>query len=252
MEFYYHYTLFILFSYLLEVNGKNKSQKDKKIMPNEKKTILIFLGPPGSGKGTQADMVGEILKIPVISLGELLRHERDTNTALGKRASNTMARGEMVPDEIIETVLDKRLSLPDASRGYILDGYPRRQEQLELLLERFERSLKPIDQVIVMYIDLSDEVIKTRLGGRLVCDCGAAYHIEFNAPKKSGICDLCGNKLYQREDDDPAVVVNRLEKYHKITEPILNYLKDKYPFFSIDGSQPIKTVKANIIKKLNS
>lgn len=214
-----------------------------------KKNIIIFFGPPGSGKGTQADILGEALNFPVISPGELLRHERDRGTKLGKQAAGLLAKGLLVSDEIVEDILNKRLKKRDVSKGYILDGYPRREEQLNLLNKRLA-SYRQKPKVTAVYIDVHDQEIKKRLSGRRVCDCGAAYHVKYNPPKKQGICDLCGTKLYQRKDDAPVIVRGRLSRFHKRISPILRYFKKDNRFFKVNGEQAIKEIQKEILVKL--
>ncbi|MCD4761910.1 nucleoside monophosphate kinase [bacterium] len=214
-----------------------------------KKNIIIFFGPPGSGKGTQADILGEALNFPVISLGELLRHERDQGTKLGKQAAGLLAKGLLVSDEIVEDILSERLKKRDVSKGYILDGYPRREEQLSLFNKR-SASYRQKPNITAIYIDVHDKEIKKRLSGRRVCDCGAAYHIKYNPPKRLGICDLCGAKLYQRKDDAPVIMRGRLSRFHKRISPILKYFEEHYKFFRVNGEQSIKEIQKEILVKL--
>jgi adenylate kinase len=216
------------------------------------KKIFIFIGPPGSGKGTQADKLGEKLKLPVISPGELLRHEEEKGTSIGKMVRAKMAKGELVSDEIIEKVLHKRLAKKDAHKGFILDGYPRDLVQLELLKKKISKFKDPTHTICAVYIDCQDKNIKKRLGGRRVCDCGAAYHTEYNPPKKKGICDLCGKKLERREDDKPQVMARRLKQFHLGTTPILKFFKDEHLLIIINGDKEIKQVEKEINAKLKA
>ena len=216
------------------------------------KNIILFFGPPGSGKGTQADMLGEELNLPVISPGELLRHERDSGTKVGKEAAALMAGGQLVPDNIIETILDKRLAKDDTVRGFVLDGYPRRNHQLGLLIRRLQKIHGKENKIIAIYLKADDEKIKARIGGRRVCDCGAAYHLETNPPWQEGICDNCGEKLYQRKDDVPKVLAGRLTRFHKRVKPILKYFRNESALIQIDGDQSIGRVKEDIHKKLKN
>lgn len=217
---------------------------------------IIFFGPPGSGKGTQADMLAEKLKIPVICPGELLRAERDEGTKLGKRAAKKMSQGKMISNKIVEEIIDKRFEKPDVKKGVIFDGYPRVKAQLKLLLKRLIRQrrtshgLEKSDKIIAILVDVSAEEVKNRLGGRRVCDCGAAYHLKFNPPKKSRVCDLCGERLYIRKDDTPKVIKNRLKLYKKKTNPVIDYFKKNGKLIVINGEQDIKKVQRDIIKNL--
>lgn len=216
----------------------------------QKKSFFIFFGPPGSGKGTQADMIGKSLRLPVISPGELLRHERDNKTPIGKLVEKSLSEGKLVRDKIIEEILDKRLSKRDTKKGFILDGYPRRLSQLRLLKKRFKNIALTKDLIIAFYINVSDSDVKKRFSGRRVCDCGAAYHIKYNPPKKNGICDLCGKKLYKRKDDEPKIIAGRLKKFHEGIRPLINDFKDSKQFIKIDGSKNIKNVYKDIFKKI--
>lgn len=216
-----------------------------------KKTILLFFGPPGSGKGTQADLLGEKINLPVISPGELFRHERDTHTALGKKIENIIASGSLVSDDLVTKVLDKRFKQGGLEKGFIYDGYPRKDTQLELFKKRVKKITTEDDKILAVYIDVSDKEVKHRLGGRRVCDCGAAYHLKYNPPKKTqGKCDLCGKKLYTREDDKPAIIKDRLISYHKRTQPLIKYFEDNDMLIRVDGEQAIEKVKDLIYKKL--
>lgn len=210
----------------------------------------MFFGPPGSGKGTQADMLGEDLGLPVISVGELLRHERDAGTEIGKQVADKLAQGELVPYGIVEDILTQRLSRPDTELGYILDGYPREEEQLDYLEKRFRDNLNQEDKIVVVHISLDDEEIKRRISGRRVCDCGASYHLQYNPPKQEGICDLCGRELYQRKDDKPEVVESRLQSYHKRIQPLLDRLKKGYTVITINGRETIEEEKEDIRQAL--
>jgi adenylate kinase len=211
--------------------------------------VLIFLGPPGSGKGTQSDFLAEKLAWPVISTGELLRWHLHHQTALGKRAKKYMDTGKLVPDKLVEDLVAHRLSKPDTRRGLIFDGFPRDGRQLLALLGM----LKKTDQVYVVEIQVSDKEVLNRLVGRRVCDCGASYHLVYKPPQKAGICDLCGKRLYLREDDRPAVIRERLRSYKLASKPLLTYAEDNAKLLAFDGHQPIKTVKSQIwqaVKKL--
>ena len=211
----------------------------------DKKKIIIFLGPPGSGKGTQSDMLGKELKLPVISPGELLRHEEERHTKLGKMVEKKIDQGKLVSDEIIEKLIDKRIKNKDASRGFILDGYPRRLEQLLWLEKKIAKFSEK--SVIAFYVKVSNTEVKERIGGRRVCDCGAAYHLKYNPPKKKDICDHCGHELEIRHDDTPDIIKDRLKTFHHYNKPMLNYYKKKGYLYVIDGEQDIHKIEKNII-----
>ena len=229
------------------------------------KTFLIFFGPPGSGKGTQADMLAEKIKLPVICPGELLRHEMELKTEIGKKVKLAVNSGKMVSEIIIEKLIDQRLGRRDAKKGAIFDGCPRRKKQLNFLIKKFNKithnkysnALLRKNQgnglrVAAILVNVSNKEVKQRLGGRRVCDCGAAYHIKYNPPKKRGVCDLCGKKLSVRADDKPAVIADRLKLYHKQTEPLLDYFQQRGELIKIDGERSIKDVEKEIWEKIRN
>ncbi|MCD6381521.1 MAG: adenylate kinase [Candidatus Aenigmarchaeota archaeon] len=182
---------------------------------------LVLLGPPGSGKGTYSSRLAKELGIPHISTGDLLREEVSKGSELGKKAKEYMDKGELVPNEIVLEILKQRLQQPDCEKGFILDGFPRNLEQAKILDEITE-----IDKVI--YLDVPDEIIIERLSNRRICKkCGAIYNLKTMPPKVPGKCDICGGELYQREDDKPEVVKNRLVVYRENTTPLINYYKEK-------------------------
>ena len=227
------------------------------------KIFLIFFGPPGSGKGTQADMLAEKMKLPVICPGELLRHEMELKTEIGKKVKLAVNSGKMVSEIIIEKLIDQRLGRRDAKKGAIFDGCPRRKKQLNFLIKKFNKIIHNKYsnvllrknqgnglRVAAILVNVSIKEVKQRLGGRRVCDCGAAYHIKYNPSKKRGVCDLCGKKLSVRADDKPAVIADRLKLYHKQTEPLLDYFQQRGELIKIDGEQNIGKVQRDIIDNL--
>lgn len=218
--------------------------------PGELKRYFVFFGPPGSGKGTQTDMLGKRLGLPVVSPGELLRYEEDHKTVLGKRVSAMIDTGKLVPDRVVEKLIDARLDKKDARNGFILDGYPRDHHQLSYLEKRFKKIAGPGDKIFTFLIHISDAEVKRRLGGRRVCDCGAAYHLKYNPPKKKGICDLCGAKIYTRHDDTPEIMAKRLKLYHKQTELLTRHYEKIGRISKIDGRKSIKDIHKDIIKIL--
>ena len=213
-----------------------------------KKKIYIFLGPPGSGKGTQTDMVGEKFKIPVISIGELLRFEIHKKTKLGLSIKSKLSRGTLISDKMAGNILEKRLKKRDTKNGFVLDGFPRRKEQAIFIKNRFKKN----DIVKVFYIDVCDKEVKRRIGGRRVCDCGASYHLIHNPPKIKNICDLCNKKIYAREDDKSKIISLRLIKFHKRIKPILEYFSSNAILYKLDGKRDIKKVYREILKKIET
>lgn len=211
--------------------------------------LLIFIGAPGSGKGTQSDLLAEKLAWPVISTGELLRWHLHHQTDLGKQAKKYMDAGKLVPDKVVEDLVAHRLAKPDTKRGVIFDGFPRDAKQLAKLLTW----LKKNDRLYIIEIKVPDKEIINRLVGRRVCDCGASYHLLYKPSRKAGICDLCGKALYLREDDRPKVIRDRLKAYKNTAKPLLTYGAENAKLLAFDGKQSIKLIKAEIwqaIKKL--
>ncbi len=219
-------------------------------MLNKNKTILIFLGPPGSGKGTQAEMVSKRTKLPAISTGKLLRQEVKGKTKIGKEVEKIVSRGDLVSNSIIEKLLFKRISKRDASGGFILDGYPRKKSQQDNLMKKLKNIIKEEDKIFAILVDVGDREVKSRLGGRRMCACGATYHLKFSPPKKKGVCDLCGSKLRVRADDKPSVIADRLKIYHKEIAPILDYWERSGRLIRVDGERSIKKVNRDIVKSL--
>ena len=179
---------------------------------------IIFFGPPGAGKGTQAELVSKHLEIPTISTGAIIRDALKNRTKMGLEAQKYTERGALVPDDIVIGIIEERLAQGDCGNGFILDGFPRTVPQAEALA----RMGIKID--VVLSIELADEVIVERMSGRRVCSsCGASYHIKYNSSIDGKHCDKCNTELSIRKDDDPAVVMSRLEVYHKETEPLEAY-----------------------------
>jgi adenylate kinase len=183
---------------------------------------IILLGPPGAGKGTQAKRLAEKLEVPHISTGDILRENVKSGTPLGIEAKDYMDRGLLVPDELVAKMLKERFTQPDVKRGFILDGYPRNENQALTLDEILKHHQMDIEKVI--YLDTSDPVILQRLTGRLVCSgCGANFHNSNMPPKEAGICDHCKAKLFQRTDDKEETVRRRLEVYKKEVSALVRY-----------------------------
>lgn len=201
---------------------------------------IILLGPPGAGKGTQAKKIQEYYSLPHISTGDILRDNINNNTSLGIKAKAYMARGELVPDELLITLIKDRLSKNDCSAGFMLDGYPRTIPQADALSMILTESGKKLDAVLNISVD-DNELIK-RLSGRRMCKCGASYHVIFNRPEKEGECNICKGKLYQRDDDKPEAIKNRLNVYKRQTQPLIDYYGKKKILRTIDGSKEIAQI----------
>jgi adenylate kinase len=183
---------------------------------------VIMLGPPGAGKGTQAERIAGAYDIPHISTGDIFRANVKGGTELGTRAKDYMDRGELVPDDIVIGMVDDRLEEPDAKSGFNLDGFPRTVPQAQALEEILAERNRPVDVVLRLAVD-ETEVIK-RLTGRRTCrQCGAIFHVDYDPPSEQGVCDKCGGELYQRDDDREDVVANRLDVYRRQTEPLEKY-----------------------------
>ncbi len=206
---------------------------------------LILIGCPGAGKGTQAKKLSKYFDIAHISTGDLLREQIALKTDLGKKITDIMNAGQLVSDEIVSEILAERIKRADCMNGYILDGYPRNLSQAEGLMDITGN----IDRVIL--IDVDDNAIVERMAGRRGCPkCGHMYHIKYNPPKTSGICDECGSELIQRKDDTEETVKSRLKVYHETTAPIINYYDEKGVLLQADGMGDIDNITAYLIKSL--
>ena len=211
---------------------------------------IILMGLPGAGKGTQASEIVKKFPIPHISTGDMFRKAIKDETDLGKEAKSYMDRGELVPDEVTVGIVKERISEDDAKKGFLLDGFPRTIEQAEALNNIMSELDRNIDAVI--NIEVPEEELMNRLTGRRICEkCGTTYHLVFNPPKVEGICDLDGGKLYQREDDNPETVSNRLKVNVKQSKPILEYYDNKGVLKNIDGSKDIEEVTTDVIDILD-
>jgi len=198
---------------------------------------LILLGPPGAGKGTQAERLEEDFHLPYIATGNMLRAQVDEGTDLGKKAQAYMDDGKLVPDELIIGMILQCVEQDDCSEGFLLDGFPRNLEQAKSLDEAIERLDRKLSAALL--IDVPDEVIINRITGRRVCSKeGHVYHVESNPPKHDGVCDIDGSKLIQRKDDTPEVVEKRLKVYHEETEPIVEHYDAKGVLKRFDGTRP--------------
>ena len=209
--------------------------------------FYVLLGPPGAGKGTQAAIVAEQCGIPHISSGNIFRENLENKTELGIKAKQYMEKGELVPDEITIGMVQDRLLQPDCKNGAMLDGFPRTPAQADALAAFLSENDGKIE--CVPFINVSSEELIERLGGRWTCKAeGHVFHSKYKPPKKEGICDFDGSPLYQRKDDKPETVKQRIEVYFKQTAPLIDYYKEKGLLQEIDGELPIEEVTKAILK----
>lgn len=213
--------------------------------------ILVLLGAPGAGKGTQGEWVCKEFGIPSISTGDLLRGEVKENSDLGKKAKSFMDKGELVPDSLIVSMLEKRIEKKDCNKGFILDGFPRNTAQADTLGQMLFKQKKSLSAVL--NIDVDPEAIISRLSNRLTCSvCKAGFNRLTKPSKAEGKCDSCGGALIQREDDKEATIRNRLNVYQKQTAPLIEYYSKAGHLIQIDGNRDMNTVQKDISKKLKS
>jgi adenylate kinase len=205
--------------------------------------IILLLGGPGAGKGTQARFLGEVLGVPHVASGDLLREHRRRGTALGRAAEAYMDRGDLVPDELVIDMIMERLERADARRGALLDGFPRTRAQAEVLDHRL--GLRGEAVRAALYLDVPKDVLVARLAGRWLCGtCQASYPGSSTVPPTDGACAACGDRLYQRPDDRPEVVEKRIEVYLRETLPVIDYYAARGLLRRIDGARPIEDVRA--------
>ena len=208
---------------------------------------LVLLGPPGAGKGTQAQVLSKDLNIPHISTGDMLREALKAASPLGLEAKAYMEKGALVPDELVIALVRERLSKSDAKKGFILDGFPRTPEQAKSLDESLKELKMPLD--VVLYFKTSLAVIIARLSGRRVCgQCGKNYHQVNFRPKVEGACDVCGGKLIQRPDDKEETIEKRLKVYEDQTAPLIDYYKRKNILSEVSGDLDVKELNAELLK----
>ena len=211
---------------------------------------LIFLGPPGVGKGTQAEFVAKEFGIPKLSTGDLLRDSVQKKTTLGLKAKEFMDRGELVPDEVVIGLVSEKLNSAECQNGFLLDGFPRtvpQADQLEILLKSKGDGLDR-----VLYFTLPKNEIVKRISGRRSCpQCKAVYHVQAIPPKKNGICDVCGADLIQRNDDKPETIESRLGVYHEQTAPLIEYYRAKNVLSELEGSGAVNDVQRRLLALLS-
>jgi len=206
---------------------------------------IVLLGPPGSGKGTCAKIIEELYNIPVITTGEMLRTSVSKETQIGKIAKSYMDRGELVPDNIVNTIVEERLLEPDAVDGFVLDGYPRSISQAKALDKILDKIDKKLDHVL--YVKLEDAVIISRTSNRRSCPtCGAIFNRLNKPPKISNVCDICGSILVQRDDDKEEVIKHRLEVYKEKTKPLIDYYRKKGKVKEIRGDIDLKLLPESL------
>jgi adenylate kinase len=202
---------------------------------------LILLGPPGAGKGTQAERIAASYKVPHISTGDIFRAAIKEGTPLGNKAKSFLDAGELVPDEVVIGIVTERIDGSDCQKGFLLDGFPRTIPQADALNEYLASENRKLDRVINIAVD--PESLVRRLSGRRVCrDCGAPYHVETKREKVSGLCDICGGELYQRDDDQEETIRKRLAVYQNQTEPLISYYQKKGLLLTVDGGLSIDQV----------
>jgi len=210
---------------------------------------LVLFGPPGSGKGTQGERLQEDLRLPYYATGDILRAAVREETELGGTAKRYMDRGDLVPDEVIVSVIAERIDSPEAADGFILDGFPRTEPQAEALADRLTELGRSLTAVLL--IDVDDDEVVRRLGGRRTCEeNGHVFHVEFNPPEKEGVCDLDGSPLVVRDDDEPEVIRHRLEQYHAKTEPLVDFYDRRSLLRRIDGAASPGEVGAELERTL--
>ncbi|MEK7366416.1 MAG: adenylate kinase [candidate division NC10 bacterium] len=212
---------------------------------------VILLGPPGAGKGTQAQRLTQTLGIPQVSTGDILRAAVAAGTPLGREAKATMDQGALVPDGVVIGIIRERLAAPDCARGYILDGFPRTAAQAEALGETLQALGTPL--TAVLSITVEPEELVRRLSGRRTCgNCGAAYHMETAPPRRAGLCDRCGGALLQREDDREETIRKRLAVYREQTAPLVAYYRGRGLLREVDGRGDIDDVFARVCRLLGA
>src|ERR1700760_995678 len=206
---------------------------------------LVLLGPPGSGKGTQGERLTAALHLPSYATGDILRGAVRDQTELGKSAKEFMDAGDLVPDELIVGIIAERIDSEEAKGGFILDGFPRTTPQAEALDAKLAELGRAVSSVLL--IDVTDDEVVRRLGGRRTCEAeGHVYHVEFNPPKVEGICDIDGSPLRVRDDDKPEVIRKRLATYHEKTEPLVSYYEAKGVLERADGAREPDQVTAEL------
>jgi len=215
-----------------------------------KRVAIIVLGPPGAGKGTQARRMSEALKFPHISTGDMLREALKNQTELGKKAKAFMESGGLVPDELVDAIVAERLGRADSNRGFILDGYPRTIPQAEFLGSLFS---KDSTKILALGIEVEDNVLIRRLSSRWTCPkCSKMFNANLDPNKINGRCDECGTALIQRKDDTAEVIAERLQVYHKTTQPLVRYYQKQGAYAEVNGDRPVDEIFDAIMNKITN
>lgn len=210
---------------------------------------IVLVGPPGAGKGTQAQFIASHLSIPKISTGDIFRANVSGNTSLGQKAKEYMDRGDLVPDEVTIAMVRDRLAEEDAQEGFLLDGFPRNVPQAETLKKILSEMDRKLDLVLELVVD-DDEVVR-RLSGRRTCrKCGRIWHVAFDPPTKDGVCDNCGGELFQRDDDREETIRHRLEVYQEQTAPLASFYADEGILVGLDATGPVEEVTERALAAL--
>jgi adenylate kinase len=210
---------------------------------------LVLVGPPGAGKGTQAQFISAHLSVPKISTGDIFRANVSQGTPLGKQAKQYMDAGDLVPDEVTIAMVRDRLAEEDARKGFLLDGFPRNVPQARTLDDLLLEAGTPLDVVLELVVD-DDEVVR-RLSGRRTCrQCGHIWHVDFDPPSTEGVCDICGGELFQRDDDKPETIRHRLEVYYEQTAQLVGYYAEEGILVGIDAMGPVDDVTDRAIAAL--
>ncbi|MBO3747160.1 adenylate kinase [Streptosporangiaceae bacterium NEAU-GS5] len=210
---------------------------------------LVLVGPPGAGKGTQAQFIASNLSIPKISTGDIFRANVSGGTELGKLAKEYMDRGDLVPDEVTNAMVQDRLAEKDAQEGFLLDGFPRNVPQAQVLKKILDELGAKLDIVLELVVD-NDEVVR-RLAGRRTCrSCGKVWHVDFDPPKVDGVCDACGGELFQRDDDREETIRHRLEVYEQQTSPLISYYAEEGLLEGVDATGPVEEVTRRAMSAL--
>ena len=211
--------------------------------------VILMIGPQGSGKGTQADLLAKRLNIPHVGMGSLFRQEIATGSELGQKLSLVLEKGDLVPADVVDKVLEKRLLDADAKNGVIFEGFPRNMDQVTAL----DAILATLGMALgrVVYLNIDDKEAMKRLTGRRICSntaCGASYHVEYAVPKVAGVCDKCGSALIQRQDDNPNIIEHRLSVYHSETARLIDFYKQFDLLWEIDAAKPIEAVAEEVYR----
>lgn len=215
-------------------------------MERSNQRVVVLLGAPGAGKGTQAARLAAARGLPHVSTGDLFRENLGQGTELGQKAKSYMESGNLVPDELVLEMLFDRVSRPDCASGYVLDGFPRTLPQAEALEAKLPSDTT---ELIAPNLEVDDEVVVRRISGRLVCkDCGNIHHQDFAPPTKEGVCDACGGELFQRKDDRADVVQERLRVYHEETEPLVAFYDERGVLRRVDGSRDPDAVFSDLLE----